>query len=35
MRDTYTLKAIARMNEHEDMHIKCDTAIFLLRSLPD
>ncbi len=28
----HQFKAIARMIEHEDMHIKCDFVFFLLRS---
>ncbi len=34
-RDAHKAKAIAHMNEQEDIHIKCDTPIFLLRSLLD
>jgi hypothetical protein len=33
--DTHTLKAIARINEHEDMYIGCDESLFLLRSPTD
>ena len=32
-RDAHKAKAIAHMNEQEDIHIKCDTAIFLFCSL--
>ena len=34
-RDAHKAKGIARMNEQEDIHIKGNTAIFLLRSLLD
>jgi hypothetical protein len=34
-RDDHKAKAIAQMNEQEDINIKYNTAIFLLRSLLD